>query len=169
MGEANYVLGVKILKDCSKRLLSLSQKTYIKKILERFQMQNCKPIDTLIAKGESLILEMALKTLDEQKQMARVPYSSVIGSLMYVMMCTRPVINFVIGLVSRFQSNSRLAHWKAVKWILCYLKGTTDCMLCYRSVNLNLVDYNDVDWGGDLDERKSTSGYAFLLNGGAIS
>ena len=69
IGEANYVLRVKILRDRSKRLLGLSQKTYIKKILERFQMQNCKPIDTLIAKGESLILEMALKTLDEQKQM----------------------------------------------------------------------------------------------------
>ena len=65
MGEVNYVLGVKILRDRSKRLLGLSQKTYIKKILEWFQMQNCKPIDTHIAKGESLSLEMALKTPNE--------------------------------------------------------------------------------------------------------
>ncbi|OMO52435.1 reverse transcriptase [Corchorus capsularis] len=118
MGEANYVLGVKILRDRSKRLLGLSQETYIKKILERFQMQNCKPIDTPIAKGETLSLQLTPKTSDEQKQMARVPYSSAVGSLIS---------------------------------------------------NLNLIGYTDADWGGDLDERKSTSGYAFLLNGGAIT
>ena len=85
------------------------------------------------------------------------------------MICTRPDISFVVGLVSRFQSNSGLAHWKAIKWILCYLKGTTDCMLCYRGANLNLVSYSDADWRRDLDERKSISDYAFLLTGGSIS
>ncbi|OMO58188.1 Integrase, catalytic core [Corchorus capsularis] len=140
MGEANYVLGVKILRDRSKRLL-----------------------------GETLSLQLTPKTSDEQKQMARVPYSSSVGSLMYAMMCTRPDISFAVGLVSRFQSNPGLAHWKAVNRILRYLKGTADYMLCYRGSNLNLIGYTDADWGGDLDERKSTSGYAFLLNGGAIT
>ena len=111
---------------------------------------------------------MAPKTPDEQKQIAQVPYSSAVGSLMYVMMCTRLDIIFVVRLVSRFQSNSELAHWKAIKRILCYLKGTADYRLCYHGANLNLVGYSNVDWVGDLDERKSTSGYAFLLNGGAI-
>ena len=85
------------------------------------------------------------------------------------MICTRPDISFVVRLVNRFQLNTRLAHWKTTKQILCYLKGTTGFMLCYRGANLNLVGYNDADWGGDLAERKSTSGYAFLLNGCAIS
>jgi hypothetical protein len=58
MGEADYILGVKIFKDRSKKLLGLSQQTYIKKILERFQMNDCKPIDNPIAKGEKLCLEM---------------------------------------------------------------------------------------------------------------
>ena len=70
MGEANYVLGVKILRDHSKRLLGLSQKTYIKKIFERFQTQNCKLIGIYIAKSKSLSLEMAPKTPVKQKQMA---------------------------------------------------------------------------------------------------
>ena len=65
MDEANYVLKVKIIRDHSKRLLVLSQETYIKKILEQFQMQNYKPIDTSITKGESLSLEMAPKSPDE--------------------------------------------------------------------------------------------------------
>ena len=88
---------------------------------------------------------MAPKTPDEQKQIAQVPYSSAVGSLMYVMMCTRLDISFAIGLVNRFQSNLGLAYWKAVKWILHYLKETTDCMLCYRSANLNLVGYSDAN------------------------
>ena len=79
------------------------------------------------------------------------------------------LLNFYIGLVSRFQSNSRLAHWKAVKRILRYLKGTMDYVLCYQGSNLLLIGYSDVDWGSHLDERKSTSGYDFLLNNDAIT
>ena len=169
LGEASYVLGVKILRDRSKKLLGLSQETYIKKVLERFQMHNCKPIDTPVAKDESLSLKMCPKTSEEKERMARVPYASAVGSLMYAMMCTRPDICYAVGLVSRFQSNPGIAHWKAVKRILRYLKGTSDYMLCYQSPDLQMVGYSDADWGGDIDERKSTSGYAFLLNGGAIT
>ena len=131
MGEANYILGVKILSDYSKKLLGLSQQTYIKKVLERFQMHNCKLIDTPVAKNESLSLDMCPKTTDEKEKMARVPYANAVGSLMYAMMCTRPDICYAVGLVSRFQSNQRLAHWKAIKRILRYLKGIADYILCY--------------------------------------
>uniref|UniRef100_A0A2N9GE70 CCHC-type domain-containing protein n=1 Tax=Fagus sylvatica TaxID=28930 RepID=A0A2N9GE70_FAGSY len=72
-------------------------------------------------------------------------------------------------LVNKFQSNPGLAHWKAVKRILRYLKGTMDYVLCYQGSDLRLIGYSDADWGSDLDERKSTSGYAFLLNNGAIT
>ena len=102
MGEADFILGVKILKDCSKKLLGLSQQTYIKKVLECYQMHNCKPIDTPIAKNESLSLDMCLNTKDEKERMARVPYANAVGSLMYVMVYTRPNICYAIGLVSRF-------------------------------------------------------------------
>lgn len=88
---------------------------------------------------------------------------------MYATMCTRPDICYAVGFVSRFQSNPGLAHWKAVKRILRYLKGTEDYVLCYQGTNLRLIGYSDADWGSDLDERKSTSGYAFLLNNGAIT
>ena len=90
MGEIDYILGVKILKDRSKKLLGLSQQTYINKVLKHFQMHNCKPIDTSVAKNESLSLDMCPKTQDEKEKMTRVPYANAIGSLMYAMMCTRP-------------------------------------------------------------------------------
>lgn len=169
MGEADYILGVKILRDRSKKLLGLSQQTYIKKVLERFQMSDCKPIDNPVVKGENLYQEMCPKTQDEIEKMARVPYASAVGSLMYAMMCTQPDICYAVGLVSRFQSNPGLAHWKAVKRILRYLRGTMDYVLCYKGSDLRLVGYSDADWGSDLDERKSTSGYTFLLNNGAIT
>ncbi|XP_059455086.1 LEAF RUST 10 DISEASE-RESISTANCE LOCUS RECEPTOR-LIKE PROTEIN KINASE-like 2.1 [Corylus avellana] len=165
MGEADYIPGVKIFRDQSKKLLSLSQQTYIKKVLERFQMYDCKPI----AKGENLCLEMCLKTQDEIEKMTRVPYANAIGSLMYAMMCAQQDICDAVGLVSRFQSNPEQTHWKAVKRILRYLKGTANYVLCYQGSNLCLVGYSDADWGSDLDERKSTSGYAFLVNNGAIT
>ena len=115
IGEADYILGVKIFRDRSRKILGLSQQTYVKKVLERFQMSDCKPIDTPIAKNESLSQNMCPKTQDEQEKMARVPYANAIGNLMYAMMCIRPDICYAVSLVSRFQSNPGLAYWKAVK------------------------------------------------------
>jgi hypothetical protein len=94
-------------------------------------MQDCKPIDTPMGKGDSLSSEMCPKTQAKIKNMARVPYANAIDSLMYAMLCTRSNICFAVGLVSRFQSNHGSTHWKAVKRILQYLRGTADYMLCY--------------------------------------
>ena len=78
---------------------------------------------------------------------------------MYAMLCTRPDICYVVGLVSRYQSNPGEAHWKAVKSI----------SLCYQGKNLQLRGYTDADWAGDVNERKSTYGFVFLLSNSAIS
>ena len=59
------------------------------------------------------------------------PYASVIGSLMYAMVCTRLDIAHVVGVVSRFMSRPGKQHWEAVKWILRYLKGSSDTCLCF--------------------------------------
>lgn len=101
--------------------------------------------------------------------MSWIPYSSAIGSLTYAMQCTCPDICYAVGLVSRYQANPGLAHWRAVKRILRDLRGTSDYMLCFRGADLRLRGYTDADWGSDPDERKSTSGYVFLLGGGDIS
>ena len=88
---------------------------------------------------------------------------------MYSMMCTRLDIFHAIGMTRKYQSNPSKEHWKVVKRILRYLKGTIGYSLCYQGKELRLKWYTDADWGGDLDERKSTSGFAFLLYNGAIS
>ena len=110
MGEADYILGVKILRDRLKKLLGLSQQTYVKKVLEHFQMHNCKPIDTTVAQNKSLSLDMCPKTKGEKEKMVLVPYAIAVRSSMYAMMCTWSDICYVVGLVSRFQSNLGLAH-----------------------------------------------------------
>ena len=100
MGEAEFILNVKIQRDRSKRLLSLSQESYVEKVLERFNMSTCKPIDTPVAKGEHL--KVCSLTPEEKQKMTRIPYASAVGSLIYVMICTRPDIAYVVGLVSRY-------------------------------------------------------------------
>ena len=131
-------------------------------------MQTCKPIDTPVEKGSTLSLSMCPQTV-KKKKMARVAYSNVIGSLMCAMMCAQPDMYHAVDLFIRFQANPGFAHWQVVKWIFRYLKRTTDYMLCYQASNLCLFGYSDADWGGNPNECKSTSGYALLLNGEAIT
>ena len=106
MGEANYVLGMKIIRDRTKRLLSLSQEIYIKRMLKRYHLQDNKPMDTFVDKSLSLSRDMCPKTPEEKEKMSKVPYASVVGSLMYVMMCTHPDICYAIGLVNCYQLDS---------------------------------------------------------------
>ena len=112
---------------------------------------------------------MGPKTPKGKRKMSNDPYSTIVGSLMYIMMCIRPNICYAIGMVSRYQENPGMTHWKASKRILRYLKGTTNYSLCYQRKELRLVGYAYADWAGDLDECKSTYGFTFLLNNGAIS
>ncbi|KAL6310751.1 hypothetical protein AAG906_015088 [Vitis piasezkii] len=101
--------------------------------------------------------------------MSKVPYASAIGSLMYAMVCTRLDIAHAVGVVSRFMSRPRKQHWEAVKWILRYLKGSLDTCLCFTGASLKLQGYVDADFAGDIDSRKSTTGFVFILGGTTIS
>src|SRR4051812_19513112 len=129
MGEAAYVLGVKILRDRSRRTLGLSQETYVRKVLERFNMSKAKPIDTPVIKNHGLSLKDCPKTPADKAKMASVPYASAIGSLMYAMVCTQPDLAYAVGLLSWFQSDPGIPHRNAVKRVLRYLVGTADYML----------------------------------------
>ncbi|XP_075111825.1 secreted RxLR effector protein 161-like [Nicotiana tabacum] len=102
--------------------------------------------------------------------MKDIPYASLVGSLMYAQVCTRPDIAFAVGMLGRYQSNPGLDHWKAGKRVLRYLQGTKDFKLTYKcSDSLDVIGYSDSDLGGCKDTGKSTSGYIFLLAGGAVS
>jgi hypothetical protein len=115
-----------------------------------------------------MLLKANPKTEKDKDYMKDKPYASAVGSLMYAMLCTRPDICYAVGMVSRFQSNPGPVHWKAVKMIFRYLRGTANYSLCYQDSGTDLCGYSDADWAGDIDERKSTSGYVFMLNGGMM-
>lgn len=117
----------------------------------------------------SLSLDICSKTQEEKDKTLKVLNQMLVGNLIYAVMCRRPDICYVVGLVSRFQSKSGLKHWIAIKRSPRYLRGTLDIVLFYSWKDLHLIDYSDVDWGDEIVRLKSTSRYAFLLNDGVIS
>ncbi|XP_056687490.1 secreted RxLR effector protein 161-like [Spinacia oleracea] len=101
--------------------------------------------------------------------MTHIPYTSAVGSVMYAMVCSRPDIAHAVSMVSRYMSRPGKVHWEAVKWLLRYLKGTSNFWLEFGRNANGLEGFCDSDYGGDLDDRKSTSGYVFTLGGTAVS
>ncbi|XP_068642072.1 secreted RxLR effector protein 161-like [Aristolochia californica] len=167
MGEASYVIGIKIHRDRFRGILGLSQETCINKVLERFRMKEYSPSVAPIVKGDRFNLNQCPKNDLEREQMKDIPYVVAVGSLMYVQVCRRPDIAFVDGMLGRYQSNPGLDHWRAVKKVMRYLQGTKDYMLMYsRTDNLEVIDYSDSDFADCIDSLKSTSGYIFLMASG---
>ncbi|XP_040864968.1 secreted RxLR effector protein 161-like [Glycine max] len=101
--------------------------------------------------------------------MKNIPYASIVGTLMYVQVCTRPNIAFAVGMLGRYHSNPGIDHWRTAKKVVRYLQGTKVCMLMYRQTdNLYVIGYLDSDFDGCVNSRKSTSGYIFMMVGGDI-
>ncbi|KAK8670168.1 hypothetical protein V6N13_104928 [Hibiscus sabdariffa] len=105
LGEAAYILGVKYYRDRSRRLLGLSQCTYIDKVLKRFNMETSKKGFLPMTHGISLSKEMCPSTSHERERMSQIPYASAIGSIMYAMICTRPDLSYALSMTSRYQAN----------------------------------------------------------------
>ena len=170
LGEASYVIGIEIHRDRANGTLGLSQKAYIERVLNRFNMQHCSPTVAPVIKGDVFGSHQCPKTEVEHEEMKRIPYASVVGSLTYAQVCTRPDIAFICGMLGRFQSNPGLHHWKAAKKVLRYLQGTKEYKLTYtRSDNLEVIGYSDSDFAKCKDSSRSTLGYIFMLSGGPIS
>eukprot|EP00253_Pinus_taeda_P028418 PITA_28418 len=133
-----------------------------------------KPVKVPIPVDVRLFAEQCPKTKEEEEDMCRIPYASAVGSMMYGMACTRPDIAHAVGVLSWFMSKPGKEHWTTVKWVFRYLRGTSDYGLCYQGRPgldkvLDIRGFVDADWVGDLDQRRSTSGYVFNLFGGAVS
>ncbi|KAK1683651.1 hypothetical protein QYE76_044499, partial [Lolium multiflorum] len=170
LGEAAYILGIKIYRDRSRRLIGLSQSTYLDKILKKFRMDESKKGFLPMLPGKVLSKTQGPATADERERMSKIPYASAVGSIMYAMLCTRPDIAHAVSLTSRYQSDPGMEHWTAVKNILKYLKRTKDMFLCYGGdQELVVTSYTDASWNTDPDDSKSQSGYVFILNGAAVS
>jgi Reverse transcriptase (RNA-dependent DNA polymerase) len=131
LGEAAYILGIKIYRDRSKRLLGLNQSTYIDKVLKWFNMVDSKKGNLPMSHGTHLSKAQCPSNQKEREAMAKRSYASAMGSIMYVMLCTRPDVSYPLSVTSRYQSDLRQAHWTTVKNILKYLRRTRDKFLIY--------------------------------------
>jgi hypothetical protein len=168
LGEASYVLGIRIYRDRSKRMLGMTQSMYIDTIVKRFGMDDSKRGLIPMRHGIYLSKGQSPKTPNERAFMDRIPYASAIGSIMYAMICTRPDVAYALSVTSRFQADPGEEHWKAVKCILKYLRRTKDMFLVYGGSDLKLRGFTDSSFQSDPDDSKSTSGFVFTLNGGAV-
>uniref|UniRef100_A0A2N9I2Y6 CCHC-type domain-containing protein n=1 Tax=Fagus sylvatica TaxID=28930 RepID=A0A2N9I2Y6_FAGSY len=138
LGAAKKILGMEIRRDREARKLWLSQKNYIRKVLEKFSMLDAKPVSTPLANHFRLSGSQCPKNEEEIENMSKVPYASAVGCLMYAMVCTRPDLAHAVSTVSRQPETN------------------------------SVVGYVDADYAGEVDDRRSTTGYVFTLSGGPI-
>ncbi|KAJ8463023.1 hypothetical protein ONZ51_g10516 [Trametes cubensis] len=165
LGPVSRFLGLNIVRDRKARTIDIDQIDYIQSVLERFDMADCKPARTPLPAGA--VLEKSSHTAAEH---SRKRYQSLIGSLLYATLGTRPDISFAVQKLSQYNSNPSDAHWNYAKYVLQYLQGTKDYRLRYYGAsNDGLLGYSDSDWAEDRDDRRSTGAYVFLMAGGAIS
>ena len=165
-GEIHDVLGLLVFRDRPNKQLILSQPDYIENVLTRFRMEGCKPVSTPLEAGKQFS-----KTVEGEQLFDRQLYQQAIGCLTYAAMSTRPDISAAVGALSQYMANPSNDHWVGVKRILRYLKGTMDYGLSFSSdgVGDKLFGYSDADWAGDVDTRRSTSGYVFKIGDAAVS
>ena len=166
LGPLHHFLGVTVIQDQLGENIWIGQPTYTEKVLHRFDMHNSKPVSSPINPNVKLSACENPDDVCDQKL-----YRAVVGSLLYLQTKTRPDIAFVVSIAARFCASPTKEHWTAVKRILCYLKGTQQFGLVYKANTSSdeIAGFSDSDWAGDVGDRKSTSGYAFLLGGAAVS
>ncbi|BFG26329.1 hypothetical protein CerSpe_126030 [Prunus speciosa] len=171
LGSTQKILGMEIRRDRNEGKLWLSQSKYISKVLEKFNMMDCKPVSTPLEEHFKLSAQDCPSTDEEKEDMSKVPYASLVGCLMYAMVCTRPDLAQAVSVVSRYMANPAKQHWTVAKWILMYLKGTKRIGILFerQQGKACVSGYVDSDYAGDLDKRRSTTGYVFICGGGPIS
>lgn len=164
MGKISTCLGIEFSRDNENRVY-LSQKSYTDKVLERFGMTECKPAVTPIDVNVKLEKPECIRN----DVMEQYPYQSLIGALMHLAVSTRPDIAYAVNFLSQFNTNYDIAHWKAAKRVLRYLRGTSDYGLVYERTGLPLFGVVDADWAGNAVDRRSYSGFAFIFAGAPVS
>ena len=162
LGPATFFLGIDIIRDRTTKTIKLTQTRHTTDLLSKFNMEKSKPFDT----PSSIAIKLTAdgEPLDTKEH----PYSTLIGSLMYLASCTRPDIAQAVGALARYMSKPTTTHWTAAKHVLRYLAGTTDYGIIFTPSDSTLNAYCDANHAGDIDTRRSTTGYVFTFNNGAI-
>jgi hypothetical protein len=161
LGPVKCYLGMRINVDKQNNVITVDQQKYIEQILSKFQMSNCKDIDTPI--------ECKLKIDKSEKCDPNIPYQRLIGSLMYLAILTRPDISFAVSYLSQFNNAYNETHWNYAIRVLKYLQKTKMYHLKYSNEDVELVGFADADWASDMLDRKSYTGFCFVMSGSVIS
>lgn len=158
LGPIHHYLGMEILRNRAKNLIYINQETYLTNVLLRFNMSTCNSVSTPMETG------LNLQVSNTQASSASIKlYQSVIGSLMYAMLETRPDICYCIAKLSQYASNPNISHFQALKRVLRYIQGTLKYGLIYKNYNnspLTLEGFSDANWGGETN-KKSTGAYLY--------
>ncbi|CAM8903390.1 unnamed protein product [Rhodiola kirilowii] len=157
MGLADVILGIKITRTADGFVLGQSH--YVDKILDKFGKDSLGVCRTRIDVNQRL-------SKNKGESISKVKYSKVIGSLMYLMNCTRPDIAYTVSRLARYMSNPGTEHWNAIVRIMRYLRFTRNYSLHYTRYPKVIEGYTDASW---ISDSKATSGYVFTLGGAAIS
>lgn len=160
LGPLHHCLGIVI--ERTENSLKLNQKPYIQQLLRKYNMESCCPVSTPAASDAKLIKDDGSKSVDQNL------YQSIVGSLLYAAVSTRPDIAEAVGVLCKFNSCPTEIHMTAAKRVLRYLKGTMDLGLVFAKVGEPMVGYTDADYAND-DDRHSKSGVVFINAGSPIS
>ncbi|KAL2231405.1 UNVERIFIED_CONTAM: Retrovirus-related Pol polyprotein from transposon TNT 1-94 [Sesamum indicum] len=171
LGNAKQILGMSIIRDRKTSSILLNQKTYLLSILKKFSMENSKPTTVPLAAHFQLSKSQCPQSENDMQKMSKIPYSNVIGSIMFLMVCTRPDVAYAISCLSRYMSNPGPPHWEALKWLLRYLRGSENVGIKFskHSAHAHLIGYVDSNYANDRDSRKSTTSYMFTFFNSCIS
>lgn len=161
LGKMKYFLGVEVTQN--EKGIFICHKKYAEETLKNYGMEDCNSVRNLMVPGNKLSKEGNRTSLDATS------FKQLVGSLRYLT-ATRPDLIYSVNMVSQFMESPGEPHLAAVKHILRYVKGTRDFVIQYgRGRDAGLEGYVDNDYAGDESDRKSTTGYAFMFGGGAVS
>ena len=167
LGPLHFYLGVQVNQTGG--TITLNQESYVERALERFNLTECNPKPTPASSSQKLSKSDCPISDSQKHEMSSIPYRSLIGTLMYAVVGTRPEISYIVGALSRFLNNPGHIMWRAGKRALRFLSGTRTASLTYKgNGNIEPVAYVDSDWGNNPDDRRSITGFVLLLGGAAI-
>lgn len=165
LGKAKGFLGIRLIRNKEAGSISIDQKKYIHNMIDRFNMRDCNPVLTP--------MELQCKlSKTAKKDMIDVPYQELIGSLLFLARITRPDIIYAVNYLSSFNNCHSQEHWTAAKRVIRYLKGTINKKIVYSrgsNQDIQIKGFCDADFASNPEDRRSTTGFVFLMSGGAIT
>jgi len=162
MAEVKDFIGIKVMRDRKASTITLRNLGHTTALLEAFGMEMTTPNKTPMASGVNLA-KTGKDLLPEGNR-----YAALVGSLLCLSTVKRPDISFAVGVLSRFMSFPEQAHMRATKGVLRYLCGAKRLGVAYGTSE-PLQGYVDADWAGDVDGRRSATGFIFTVNGGPVA